>query len=177
MVKLLSSYPNLSIVEGSAEDLLLEGAAVKGVVLKEGGEVRCGKVVITTGTFLRGKCHLGRTSYPAGRHMRGGGGGGSSVYEVEPPSVGLAVTLERVGFPLSRMKTGTPPRLLAKSIDFSLLEPQPSDLPPPPFSYLNIERGVRLSGSLVPCHKTFTNTDTHALALQHRAEYQSRVSS
>jgi len=94
MFNLLSNYPNLEIIEGSAEDLLVEQGigsmtpTLLGVKTKDGREVMTPHVVITTGTFLRGKCYLGRTSYPAGRHLRNSDG-------VEPPSIGLALTLER----------------------------------------------------------------------------------
>lgn len=90
MLNLLSNYPNLEIVEGSAEDLIVDhnSNTLLGVKTKDGREVLTPNVVITTGTFLRGKCFLGRTSYPAGRHLRNSDG-------VEPPSIGLALTLER----------------------------------------------------------------------------------
>ena len=90
MFKLLSNYPNLRIVEGSVEDLLLNDASnqVHGIKTQDGREIHANNVVITTGTFLRGRCYLGRESYPAGRHMRHTDG-------VEPPSIGLALTLEK----------------------------------------------------------------------------------
>ena len=88
--EMLSKLPNLEIVEASVEDILLndESNRIVGVKTSEGRHIVTGNVVITTGTFLRGKCYLGRTSYPAGRHMRSEDG-------VEPPSIGLALTLER----------------------------------------------------------------------------------
>ena len=132
MQSLLSTYPNLQILEASVEDLMIEegssSSKLLGIKTNSGREVYSGRVVITTGTFLRGTCYLGRTSYPAGRHMR-------DSDETEPPSVGLALTLDRLKFPLARLKTGTPPRILRGSIDWDSLEKQPSDLPPPPFSY------------------------------------------
>lgn len=183
MQKLLLAYPNLYIVEASAEDLILDDATnnVQGVVSKEGKHLDtslCGtfrsdqpftlgheilskSVVITTGTFLRGKCYLGRTSYPAGRHMR-------NSDEVEPPSIGLALTLERLQFPLARLKTGTPPRLDGRTIAWDTLEKQPSDLPPPPFSYLNNVRGVKMVDHLIQCAKTYTNAETHRLVMEHQ---------
>eukprot|EP01038_Epipyxis_sp_PR26KG_P010098 gene10098-13574_t len=158
MQKMLKEYPNLTIVEASVEDLLLCSGSdrVEGVITKEGIEILTSQVVITTGTFLRGRCFLGRTSYPAGRHMR-------NSDEVEPPSIGLAHTLERLAFPMARLKTGTPPRIIGKSIDWSILESQTSDLPPPPFSYLNIERGVKMKDQLISCAKTYTNENTHKI--------------
>jgi tRNA uridine 5-carboxymethylaminomethyl modification enzyme len=118
-------------------------------------------VVITTGTFLRGKCYLGRTSYAAGRHMR-------HSDEIEPPSIGLALTLERLKFPLARLKTGTPPRLDGNTINWDILEKQESDLPPPAFSYLNSKRGVKLQSQLITCAKTYTNSYTHQLVMDYQ---------
>jgi tRNA uridine 5-carboxymethylaminomethyl modification enzyme len=163
MQKLLLNYPNLYVVEASAEDLLLDESdnRVVGVISKEGHEIMASSVVITTGTFLRGKCYLGRTSYPAGRHMR-------HSDETEPPSIGLALTLEKLKFPLSRLKTGTPPRLDGRSINWDILEKQPSDNPPPPFSFLNNGRGVKMVDSLIECAKTYTNAETHRLVMEYQ---------
>ena len=90
MFQLLSNYTNLRIVEGSVEDLLIDigSTYVQGIKTQDGREIYSNNIVITTGTFLRGRCFLGRTSYPAGRHQRHGDG-------VEPPSIGLALTLDR----------------------------------------------------------------------------------
>ena len=92
MYNLLSNYPNLEIVEGSVEDILIDHTgttqSIQGIKTQDGREIIAPNVVITTGTFLRGRCFLGRSSYPAGRHLRHGDG-------VEPPSIGLALTLER----------------------------------------------------------------------------------
>eukprot|EP00981_Chlorochromonas_danica_P012946 scaffold5597_cov159-Ochromonas_danica.AAC.2 len=159
MQALLRNYPNLNIIEASAEDLLFadeKESIIAGVKTQDGREISVKSVVITTGTFLRGKCYLGRTSYPAGRHMRGSD-------EVEPPSIGLALTLERLEFPLGRLKTGTPPRLKGSTINWKALESQPSDIPPPPFSFLNVERGVKMVDSLIECAKTYTTAETHRI--------------
>ena len=163
MQKLLFNYPNLQIMEASVEDILLDAGSnvIEGILTGTKEEVFASKVIITTGTFLRGKCYLGRTSYAAGRHMR-------DTDELEPPSVGLALTLERLAFPLGRMKTGTPPRLRLSSIAWDDLEKQPSDQPPPPFSYMNIDRGVKLKDSLIECAQTYTNEETHRLVLEHQ---------
>ncbi|RYH12902.1 tRNA uridine-5-carboxymethylaminomethyl(34) synthesis enzyme MnmG [archaeon] len=163
MQSLLKTYPNLEVVEASAEDLILTNnmKTVTGVKTQSGQELLALSVVITTGTFLRGKCYLGKTVMAAGRHMR-------SSEDLEPPSIGLALTLERLLFPLGRLKTGTPPRLNGKTIDWDKLEKQPSDLPPPPFSYLNIDRGVKLKDKLIECAKTYTNAETHRLVMEHQ---------
>jgi tRNA uridine 5-carboxymethylaminomethyl modification enzyme len=103
MMSILDTYPNLEIYEASVEDLLIDSSSnghhIQGIKTQTGEEIYAERVVITTGTFLRGTCYLGRTSYPAGRHMR-------HSDELEPPSVGLALTLERLKFPLGRLKTG-----------------------------------------------------------------------
>lgn len=163
MQSLLLSYPNLSILEASAEDLLLSPGSerVEGVKTNNGEEVLCKSVVITTGTFLRGKCYLGRTSYAAGRHMR-------HSDEIEPPSIGLALTLERLKFPLARLKTGTPARLDGRTIDWNGLETQESDIPPPCFSFLNIDRGVKMIDKLINCAKTYTTAGTHRIVMENQ---------
>ena len=175
MQSMLSTYPNLQVLEASVEDLMLEktlGSSASssssnklcGITTGAGRQVYAPRVVITTGTFLRGKCYLGRTSYPAGRHMR-------DSAETEPPSIGLAHTLERLEFPLARLKTGTPPRIRRSTIAWEGLEKQPSDDPPPPFSYLNIERGVRMvreGRAMIECAKTYTTERTHALVREHQ---------
>jgi tRNA uridine 5-carboxymethylaminomethyl modification enzyme len=95
MQSLLKNYPNLEIVEASVEDLILNTLMnkVEGIKTQDNREIIAGQVVITTGTFLRGKCYLGRDSYPAGRHIR-------NSDDVEPPSIGLALTLERLALRL-----------------------------------------------------------------------------
>jgi tRNA uridine 5-carboxymethylaminomethyl modification enzyme len=175
MLEALEGVRGLRIHEDSAEDLLLEertaSAAtpspadappqVHGVVTGRGDVLRARRVIITTGTFLRGMIHLGPLRYPAGRHKR-------DSADVEAPSVGLAATLERLRFPLSRLTTGTPPRLDGRTIDYTGLEEQKSDDPPPPFSYLNDERGVLQAGRLVSCFLTATHGPTHDIIARHR---------
>ncbi|KAF4046797.1 GidA associated domain [Phytophthora infestans] len=164
--KALQELPNLWLVEDGVDDLMLEKInqsnddveeRVKGVVTSSGREIQASQVVITTGTFLRGMIYQGPDiRIPAGRHMRDTAG-------LEPPAVGLAQTLERCKFPLGRLKTGTPPRLDGRTIDYSDLEVQPSDNPPKPFSFLNEHKQVPLADKQVVCHATYTNEDSHRI--------------
>src|SRR5205085_3704344 len=109
--------------EGEADDLIIANDQVTAVRLMDGREFACGAVVLTTGTFLRGLIHIGEKQTPAGRVG-------------EAPALGLSRTLERIGFALGRLKTGTPPRLDGRTIDWSAVEMQPGDEPPEPFSVL-----------------------------------------
>jgi len=111
--------PNLVVIEADADDLKIEANAVRGVKLVDGREISAGAVVLTTGTFLRGLIHIGEKQIPAGRVG-------------EAPALGLSRTLENYGFALGRLKTGTPPRLDGRTIDWSALEMQPGDEPPEP---------------------------------------------
>jgi tRNA uridine 5-carboxymethylaminomethyl modification enzyme len=143
---LLRETENLSIVEGEADDILLRDGLVAGVRLADGRVLSAGAVVITTGTFLRGLIHIGEKRVPAGRVGEG-------------PAVGLALTLERLGFRLGRLKTGTPPRLDGRTIDWSGLTVQPGDDPPEPFSTLT----GAIATPQVPCHITRTTPATHQI--------------
>ena len=100
---------------------MLKNGQVRGVKLTDGRDISVGAVVLTTGTFLRGLIHIGEKQIPAGRVG-------------EAPAMGLSRTLENIGFSLGRLKTGTPPRLDGRTIDWSALEMQPGDDPPEPFS-------------------------------------------
>ncbi len=147
MQKLLLDYLNLTVVEGAADDLVLdEEGDVQGLKTLDGRTYSCKAVVLTTGTFLRGMIHRGEETIPAGRVG-------------EEPTIGLAETLERLKFPLGRLKTGTPARLNGKTIDWSLCDEQPGDERPTPFSYLNSEITV----PQIPCHITYTNEKTHRI--------------
>lgn len=151
---LLAAQPNLDIVAGEAFDLEVEADRVIGVVLADGRRFAAGTVVLTTGTFLRGLIHIGEKRIPAGRVD-------------EAPSLGLSATLERHGFPLGRLKTGTPPRLDGRSIDWAALEMQPGDEPPEPFSALT----AAISNRQISCGITRTTLASHDLirANLHRA--------
>jgi tRNA uridine 5-carboxymethylaminomethyl modification enzyme len=147
MAELLAETANLAIVEGAAEDLLLDpDGRVRGVRLGDGRECPCGRVVLTTGTFLNGLIHIGEEKIPAGRVG-------------ERPSLGLSRTLARCGFALGRLKTGTPPRLDGNTIDRAGLGLQPGDDPPPPFSFLT----DRITTPQIACHITETTPETHAV--------------
>ena len=142
--KILKDYENLQIKFASVEDIEIVDKKVVAVILNDGQKICCNSVVLTTGTFLRGVIHIGEKKIPAGRVG-------------EEPSYGLSKTLERHNFALARLKTGTPPRILKSSIDFSNLEQQAGDNPPQPFSYLNDE----ISVPQISCYITYTNQKTH----------------
>ena len=155
MQAILAEQPNLEIRAAAVEDLLIDASGrCAGVVTGDGEEIGAGAVVLTTGTFLRGLIHCGEEKTPAGRIG-------------EAPALGLSATLDRAGFALGRLKTGTPPRLDGRTIDWAGLEVQPGDDPPPPFSYLT--RAV--TTPQVPCHITWTSAKAHDLirANLHRA--------
>lgn len=153
MQDILSNYPNLTIIEGSVEDLRVD-AEVRGVVMADGEEIAAPKVVLTTGTFLNGLIHCGEKKTPAGRVG-------------DAPSIGLSTTLKRLAFNVGRLKTGTPPRLDGKTIDWAALESQPGDNPPKPFSYLT----EKVTVSQIHCAITHTSIQTHDIirANLHRA--------
>jgi hypothetical protein len=147
----LQASADFRVVEASVHDILLDpNDTIQGIVTKAGEHITAKSVVITAGTFLRGTIHVGRESYPAGRLQRG------KVREVEPPSTGLALTLERLKFPLGRLVTGTPPRIARESIDYTNLFAQASDDPPVPMSLLNMattfgpaaERSMAIDGGM-----------------------------
>jgi tRNA uridine 5-carboxymethylaminomethyl modification enzyme len=146
MQALLAEQPNLTIRAAAAEDLVIQDGRVVGVVTSDGDIIGAGQVVLTTGTFLRGLIHIGMETTPAGRVG-------------EAPSLGLSATLARLGFRLGRLKTGTPPRLDGRTIDWRGLEAQPGDEPPVPFSFLT----ERITTPQRVCHITTTTPETHAV--------------
>ena len=153
----LVATKNLAVVEGKVADIVVShdglehnpGAQgrIVGVRLESGEVIPTERVVITTGTFLGGEIHIGLDVFPSGRMG-------------EAATFGLSKSLREAGFQLGRLKTGTPPRLDKKTIDFDQLEQQPGDEPPTPFSYLNSR--VAITDQL-PCHSTYTNPQAHAI--------------
>jgi len=144
MRQVLESQANLHIKQAEVVDLVLDDArAVSGVRLRDGRTVLAGAVVITTGTFLNGLIHCGEECYPAGRSG-------------EPPSVLLGEALKRLGLRGCRLKTGTPPRLDGRSIDWSRFAEQPGDADPTPFSF----RTVELPQKQISCHIAYTTPET-----------------
>ncbi len=187
MRQVLESQPNLRIKQAEVADLIIEGVGSSdqgvgaeaegvgsseqeagagvptpyslpptpysrrrclGVILRDGRTVRAEAVVITTGTFLNGLIHCGEQTYPAGRSG-------------EPPSVLLGEALKRLGLRGCRLKTGTPPRLDARTIDWSRFEPQPGDADPTPFSFRT--RRVTHADGQIACHIAFTTPETHRI--------------
>jgi tRNA uridine 5-carboxymethylaminomethyl modification enzyme len=142
----LSETANLDIRESAAENLAIQGGRITGVITGEGEQIPCGAAVLTTGTFLRGLIHIGERKIPAGRVG-------------DAPAIGLSDTLYRLGFGVGRLKTGTPPRLDGRTIEWAQLEPQPGDNPPVPFSFLT----ERIETPQIDCHITRTTPETHAI--------------
>src|ERR1700689_2872012 len=141
----LEAQENLSLFQQEAADLKIEGERVVGVVTQSGIEFRARAIVLTVGTFLGGRIHVGLDSHPGGRAG-------------DPPSTSLAARLRELNLRVGRLKTGTPPRIDGRSIDFSVMREQHSDHPRPVFSYLG-SRG--LHPRQLPCHITATNERTH----------------
>jgi tRNA uridine 5-carboxymethylaminomethyl modification enzyme len=163
MQEALSAQPNLDIIEGEVDDIVTVGETVSGVRLLDGTYYSTKAVVLTTGTFLRGLIHRGEETFPAGRID-------------EKPVLGLSTRLETMGLQLGRLKTGTPARLDAKSIDYGNLEAQPGDTPPEPFSALTAE----ITTPQINCHITHTTEETHRIItdnLHRSAMYSGRIQS
>jgi tRNA uridine 5-carboxymethylaminomethyl modification enzyme len=154
MQEILREFEHLTIIEDSVEDLVIVNNEVRGVATPSGKTISSGKVVLTTGTFLNGLIHIGETKIRAGRVG-------------EQPSIGLSNTLKRLAFNVGRLKTGTPPRLDGKTIDWAGLTPQPGDNPPVPFSYLTDKIRV----PQIQCFITHTSQAGHDIirANLHRA--------
>lgn len=160
MQKEILSTPLLTVQEGAVEDLVLAEpepgyggkSRVRGVVLADGSTIHAESVILTTGTFLRGTVIIGLEVHPAGRLG-------------DQPSIGLAQTLEKLGFMVGRLKTGTPPRLAKESINFSILNEHTADNPPIPFSFLSDSVWIKPEDQL-PCYLTHTNPRVDELVLE-----------
>ena len=141
----LENYPNLTLFQQACDDLILEGERVCGVITQAGIRILGKTVVLTTGTFLNGLIHIGM------EHYRGGRSG-------DPASIALAERLRELPLLIGRLKTGTPPRIDGRTVDFSVLQQQPGDTPVPVFSFMgNASQHPRQ----VPCYITHTNEKTH----------------
>ena len=144
MQRWLYHTPNLDIIEAEAADLVIENNTIRGLELTDGRRLAAQAVILTTGTFLNGLIHIGRLRFTAGRMS-------------EKPSLKLAASLRQIGFRVGRLKTGTPPRLDGRTIDFSQAERQPSDDPPQPFSFTT----ERITQPLVDCFIVHTTAKSH----------------
>ncbi|MDX1387909.1 MAG: tRNA uridine-5-carboxymethylaminomethyl(34) synthesis enzyme MnmG [Acidobacteriota bacterium] len=144
MLQEVLATPGLTLVEGEVASLVVEGGAVRGVGLTDGRQLKAGRVVLTTGTFLRGLMHTGPASTPGGRVG-------------EAPANALSEALSGLGFRMGRFKTGTPPRLAKNSIDFDLFDVQPGDAEPTFFSEATAEPRM----PQISCHIAYTNAEVH----------------
>ena len=152
--ELLCASPNLSIIEGSVVDLVIEDSTIKSIITEKGEEFFSDSVILTTGTFLGGVMHTGLEQSSGGRVG-------------DPSSDQLAKKLRGLNLKVGRLKTGTPPRLDKNSIDWSALTPQPGDLPTPLLSYTSKEEDRPLQ---LDCYMTRTNKETHQIILDHLDE-------
>ncbi|MFH1702368.1 MAG: tRNA uridine-5-carboxymethylaminomethyl(34) synthesis enzyme MnmG [Nitrospirota bacterium] len=148
MRNILESQKNLNIKQASVEKIIVEDGKVNGVITSLGIFYGARAVIVTTGTFLKGLIHIGFENFSAGRAG-------------EFPSVGLSDSLRELGFEMGRLKTGTPPRLDAKTIDFLKTEAQYGDDPPTPFSHST----EKITNPQLPCYVTYTNSETHEIIL------------
>ena len=148
MRKTIESQKNLYIKQALVEKIAVEDGRIRGVITNLGISYGARAVIVTTGTFLKGLIHIGFENFSAGRAG-------------EFPSIGLSDSLKGLGLRMGRLKTGTPPRIDARTIDFSKTEPQFGDEPPPPFSHST----VKITNPQLPCYITYTNKKTHEIIL------------
>jgi len=153
MTDVLLNQPNLKVIEGMVDEVLVEDGRAVGVALEDGTRFYAGAVILTTGTFLRGLIHIGLRRFSAGRIG-------------EAPAEKASQSLINLGFTLGRLKTGTPPRLDGNTVNYAELQPQYGDDPPLPFSYAT----DRLEVNQLPCHLTYTGEKTHEVIRAHLTE-------
>ena len=146
MKRVLERQSKLTLMQDTVTKILIENNAIKGVETQSGNTYHTKSMILTTGTFLNGLIHIGLTSFPAGRFG-------------EFPSTDLADAIKTLGFQMGRLKTGTPPRVNSKSIDYSFLKIQPGDEPPSPFSFST----KKITQKQIPCYLTHTNERTHEI--------------
>ena len=146
MKRVLERQSKLTLMQDTVTKILIENNAIKGVETQSGNTYYAKSLILTTGTFLNGLIHIGLTSFPAGRLG-------------EFPSTDLADAIKTLGFQIGRLKTGTPPRVNSKSIDYSFLKIQPGDDPPSPFSFST----KKITQKQIPCYLTHTNERTHEI--------------
>jgi tRNA uridine 5-carboxymethylaminomethyl modification enzyme len=161
MKYILESQENLDLKQGMADKLIVENGIAKGVITTTEIAYLSHTVIITTGTFLKGLIHIGDLSYSSGRAG-------------EPSAEGLSGNLRELGFEIGRLKTGTPPRINARTVDFSSLSIQPGDEPPKPFSFST----EKITQSQIPCHLTYTTEETNKIIrenLTRSAMYSGRI--
>ncbi len=147
---LLQTQPNLTLFQQAVDDVLIEGDRVAGVVTQMGLTLRARAIVLTVGTFLGGKIHVGMNQYPGGRAG-------------DPPAIALAQRLRELNLPVGRLKTGTPPRIDGRSLDYSQMTEQPGDDPVPVFSYMG---SIQDHPQQIACYITHTTAQTHDIIRQ-----------
>ncbi len=158
----IRATPGLQVIEGEVSDLIIKAGRVQGVRLADDSEISCGQVVLTTGTFLRGVIHIGDQRQPGGRMG-------------DRPAIPLARRIEDLGLPLGRLKTGTPPRLDGRTVNWDVLDKQPGDDAPVMFSFLSVGPSARQ----ISCAITHTNETTHGIIrenLERSAMYGGHIS-
>ncbi|HJK86452.1 MAG TPA: tRNA uridine-5-carboxymethylaminomethyl(34) synthesis enzyme MnmG [Candidatus Megaira endosymbiont of Nemacystus decipiens] len=163
MYNKIIDYKNLSVIYDSVEDFVFDPSGNHYVVCKNFEKVFCRAIVLTTGTFLSGKIHIGKESFLGGRVG-------------EKPSLGISSTLKKLNLSVKRLKTGTPPRIDKNSIDYSILEKQPGDEKPKPFSYLT----KSITVPQIDCYITHTNFKTHEIIrnnLENSSIYSKQINS
>lgn len=160
---ILNEFSNLTIIEDEVINLIFDNDKISGVILGSAGAVECGAVVITTGTFLNGIMHTGSEQVCGGRVD-------------EKASYGITESLKRAGFSILRLKTGTPARVSKKTINYTNLECQDSDVVPEAFSYMT----VSIKQDMIPCYITYTNPQTHKIIVDNKDRtplYNGQISS